>query len=83
MGEKKCSPLIQKLFALQAEDYHVLENEQDEIETQRLFETLRKGAIHIFFTDAYKEIKPFLEQWGLREGVDFMDGRGLFVATMN
>lgn len=83
LGEKKYSPMIQKLFALQAEDYHVLENERDEIEIVRLFKTLRRGALHIFFTDFYEKHKSFLEQWGLREGVDFTDGRGLLVATMN
>ena len=82
LGEKKYSPLIQRLFALQVGDYHILENERGEVETERLFETLRQGAIHIFFTDIYLELKPFLEQWGLKENIDFTDGRGLIVAMM-
>ena len=83
LGEGKYSPLIQKIFNLQAENYHVLENENNEIETARLFDTLRRGAIHVFFIDVYDELKPFLEQWGLEENIDFTDGRGLLVATMN
>ena len=83
LGERKIFPVVQKLFALQAEDYHVLENERGEIEIVRLFKTLRRGALHIFFTDFYEKYKSFLEQWGLREGVDFTDGRGLLIATMD
>lgn len=83
LGERKAFESVKELFDLRAEDYHVLENECDEIETEKLFETLRQGAIHIFFTDAYKELKPFLEQWGLREDVDFMDGRNLIIALIN
>ncbi len=80
LGEGKYSMLVQKLFNLRAEEYHVLENENEEIETEKLFETLWQGAIHIFFTDVYKELKPFLEQWGLKEGVDFTDGRQILSA---
>ncbi len=79
-GEQKYSPLIRKIFNLRAEDYHVLENERGEIETERLFETLRQGAINIFFTDVYTELNPFLEQWGLTEGGDFTDGRKILAA---
>ena len=80
LGERKYSPLIQKIFDLQTEDYHVLENDNEEIETERLFNTLRQGAIHIFFIDVYEELKPFLEQWSLKEGRDFTDGRKLLTA---
>ena len=83
LGERKTQSSVQKLFDLQAEDYYVLENERGEIETARLFNELRQGAIHIFFTDVYDELKSFLEQWGLREGVDFIDGRSLVIATIN
>ncbi len=83
LGEKKYSPLIQEIFNLRPENYHVLENENDEIETARLFDTLRRGAIHIFFIDVYSDIKPFLEQWGLEENIDFTDGRGVLVAVMD
>lgn len=83
LGEKSCASLVQTLFDLSPEDYHVLENEHNEIETERLFDVLRQGAIHIFFTDIYDKLKPFLEQWNLREGVDFMDGRGILIATIN
>ena len=79
-GEQKYSPLIRKIFQLRVEDYHVLENDNDEIETARLFETLRQGAIHIFFTDVYEELTPFLEQWNLEEGRDFADGRKILAA---
>ena len=58
LGERKCLTQIQNLFGLRTEDYHVLENDRNEIETERLFEILRQGAIHIFFTDAYDELKP-------------------------
>lgn len=80
LGERRAQQTVQKLFGLQSEDYYVLENERDEIETARLFEGLRQGAIHVFFTDAYNAMKPFLEQWGLREEIDFIDGRGLIIA---
>lgn len=83
LGECTCSEPIQKLFGLRAEDYHVLENERNEIETARLFEELRQGAVHVFFTDSYEQLKPIIEQWGLREGVDFIDGRGLLIAVTN
>ncbi|MBR4904563.1 MAG: glycosyltransferase family 2 protein [Selenomonadaceae bacterium] len=80
LGERKYSSLIQRIFDLQAEDYHVLENENDEIETEKLFDTLRLGAIHIFFTDVYGDLEPFLTQWGLKEKIDFTDGRRLLTA---
>ena len=83
LGEKKYSPIVQKIFNLRPENYHVLENENDEIETARLFDTLRRGAVHIFFIDVYSELKPFLEQWNLAENVDFIDGRGVLVAVMD
>ena len=83
LGERKYSPFVQKIFELQPENYHVLENENEEIETTKLFDTLRQGAIHVFFIDVYKELKPFLEQWGLEENIDFTDGRGVLVAVMD
>ena len=83
LGERKYSPLIQRIFNLQPENYHVLENENEEIETARLFDTLQRGAIHVFFIDVYSELKPFLEQWGLEENIDFTDGRGILVAVMD
>lgn len=79
-GEQKYSPLIQKIFQLRAEDYHVLENDNNEIETAQLFETLWQGAIHLFFTDVYEELMPFLKQWNLEEGRDFVDARKILAA---
>ena len=83
LGERWCASFVQTLFDIPPENYHVLENENDEIETEKLFDALRQGAINIFFTNAYDELKPYLEEWGLREGVDFMDGRGILLTTMN
>ena len=80
LGEKKYSPLIQKIFNLRSKDYHTLENEKGEIKTATLFDTLRRGAIHIFFTDVYKALRPLLEQWSLTEGKDYIDGRKILVA---
>ena len=83
LGERKHAQNIQRLFALRSENYYVMDNEKHEINLQKLFGSLRRGAIHIFFTDVYDRLKPVLEQSGLREGVDFMDGRGVLIAMMN
>lgn len=81
LGEQKYSLPVSKIFDLSAEDYHVLENNRNEIELSRLVELLRQGAINIFFTDSYEELKPFLDEWGLRENVDYIDGRSLVIVN--
>ena len=53
------------------------------IDLGRMFSIMRQGAVHVFFTDAYEELQPILEQWGLQENIDFIDGRGLLIAVTN
>ena len=55
----------------------VLETETREIRLQDLEDKLRPGALHLFFTWGYEAMRDFLVQKGLREGEDFLDGRGL------
>lgn len=83
LGELKAAPYVRNLFDLRAQDFHVLDNDCGELDVEQLAEVLRRGAINIFFTDAYDELKPLLEQWDLREGVDFIDGRALLIAVMD
>ena len=83
LGERCIALHVRNLFGLRAEDFHVLDNERGELDVEHLPEILQRGAIHVMFTDAYDELKPLLEQLGLREGADFIDGRGLLVAVMN
>ena len=83
LGERKYAQNVQRLFALRTEDYYVMDNEKREINLQNLFKAMRQGAIHVIFTDTYDRLKPILEKRDFQEGVDFADGRGLLIATMN
>lgn len=81
LGERNAAPYVRNLFNLRAEDFHAIDNERGEFDVEHLAEVLRRGAINIIFTDAYDELKPLLEQFDLREGVDFIDGRALLIAV--
>ena len=81
LGERKYFPPVDKLFG--KADYKILEDEKNSIDLGRMFSFTRRDAIHVFFTDAYDALKPYLEKAGMKENVDFADGRGLLVATMN
>ena len=81
LGEKKYLESACKLFELPRDDYKILEDENNNIDAERLISFSRRYAIHIFFTDAYAELKSFLEENNWQECVDFADGRGLLFAV--
>lgn len=81
LGEKTYLEPVCKLFELPADDYKILEDENKNINATRLYSFARRYAVHVFFTDVYGELKPFLEQNGWQECVDFVDGRGLLYAV--
>ena len=83
LGEGKFAPFIKKIFALQDTEYHILEDENLNIDANRLVGMLRQGAVHVFVTSVYDKLKPFLEQLGLHEGVDFIDGRELLAVVLD
>ena len=63
------------------DEYKILEDADNNINADRLFSFARRYAIHIFLTDIYNELKPFLEKNGWQECIDFIDGRGLLFAV--
>lgn len=77
MGERKYAAAARNLFALVPEDYYVLENGEGKILAERLFGGFRRYALHVFFTDVYAQLKPYLQQQKLVEGEDFIDGRSI------
>lgn len=75
MGEKKYLPFALNIFSISKTDYSVLEDEENMIKMSRLQEVMRTYALNIIFTDIYPQIKNILEQSGLKEYEDFIDGR--------
>lgn len=82
LGERKYFAPVNKLFGSSEADYKVLEDDKNQIDLNRMFSFTRRDAIHFFFIDAYDGLKPYLEKAGMKENVDFADGRGLLVATI-
>ncbi len=78
-GESKYSALVQHLFDLKNGKYIILENSKGQISLERLVQNFRKYAIHIFFTDVYDQIKPYLQRLNLIENQDFIDGRSFLI----
>lgn len=83
LGERKFFKPVCKLFRLPQADYKILENDENVVDLERLFSFTRRNSIHVFFFDAYDELKPYLARAGMEEGIDFVDGRGLIIATIN
>ena len=83
LGERKYSAPVCKLFGVPEADYKILTEEKNHVDFGKLTSFVRQYAIHIFFFDAYEQLKPYLEKAGMNENVDFIDGRGLLVAVMN
>jgi len=83
LGERKYSAIACKLFDVPEVDYKILEDEKNLVDLERLLSFFRQYAIHIFFIDAYEQLKPYIIKAGMRENVDFIDGRGLLVAIMD
>ena len=82
-GERKYFAPVHKLFNLPPTYYKILEDEKNQVYFEKLFSSMRRNAIHVFFFDGYEELIPYFEKIGLRENVDFADGRWLLVAMTN
>ena len=82
-GERKYSAPVCKLFNLKQTQYNILDDDKNTIDLGRMFSIMRQGALHVFFVDAYEQLTPYFKKAGLREGVDFSDGRGLLIAVTN
>lgn len=82
LGEQKYSASVCKLFGLSQANYKVFVDEKNQIDIGKLFSFTRRDSVHVFFTDAYELLKPYLEKAGMKTEIDFADGRGL-VAALN
>lgn len=77
LGERKYFEPANKKFNVSEADYKIFIDEKNQINVEKMFSFTRRDCIHIFFTDAYEMIKPYLERAGMKENVNFADGRKL------
>ncbi len=78
-GENKYSALAQSSFNLQNGEYIVLEDSAGKITFERVIRLFKKNSVHIFFTDVYEQMKPYLQRLNLIENADFIDGRRFLI----
>ena len=68
IGDSKYASVVKNLFALMDIDYI-------DVVTRNNVLNFKPYAFNIFFTDAYPQVKKFLESAGFKENEHFIDGR--------
>ena len=77
--ERRYIEPIKKIFKLSERDCIPLDDPNKIINVDEMTKNLVPYAAHIVVTDAYDELKKYIERCGLRENEDFFDGRGFLV----
>ena len=76
-GDKVFADKVKNIFHLNDDEYIILNDDSNVIHLDRLINIIHKYAIHLFFTITYEQLKPYLEDMGLKEDEDFFNGINL------
>ena len=79
MGEIRWAISVRNIFNLSEAEYIKLDDDKKVIHFDVVLKSIRRYALHIFFTEVFEQMKPILIKTGLRENEDFIDGRKLLL----